>query len=278
MGILFGLLTAICFGLSDFAVTQATRHIGVLQAMLAIQIGGVLIVGVVLVITGQVPAQSPGTWALMAGIALLNFVGIALLYRSFTLGMLSLVSPIASSFAVVTAVLALSTGERPPVLTLLGTFLLIVGVVVVSRAKASTGSPSLAGIPEALGAALSFGVYFWSLKQVTPLLGEVWPVWVTRLVMLIGTLLMLSLRRSFKLGWTWKILLLLLMASMLESIGYLSFNLGISETYTTITTALASLYSAVTVLLAWLFLRERLSRAQTVGIAVVLAGVLFVSL
>jgi drug/metabolite transporter (DMT)-like permease len=103
-------------------------------------------------------------------------------------------------------------------------------------------------------------------------------VWVTRLVMLIGTLFMLSLRRSFKLGWTWKILLLLLLASMLESIGYLSFNLGISQTYTTITTALASLYSAVTVLLAWLFLRERLSRAQAVGIAVVLAGVLFVSL
>ena len=41
---------------------------------------------------------------------------------------------------------------------------------------------------------------------------------------------------------------------------------------------MTSLFSAVTVLMAWVILRERLSRAQWAGVAVILFGVLLVSL
>jgi uncharacterized membrane protein len=176
MGILFGLLAAICFGLADFVVTQATRRVGVLQALFAIQVFGVFVVGGVLAVAQQVPPRSLELWALMGGISVINFVGTLLLYRAFAIGVLSLVSPIASGFAVVTAVLALSTGERPPVLTLVGTLLLILGVIVVSCARGVTGSSSLAGLPEAVGVTICFGVYFWALNRITPTLGVLWPV------------------------------------------------------------------------------------------------------
>jgi hypothetical protein len=42
--------------------------------------------------------------------------GTLLLYRSFAIGTLALVSPIASAFAVVSALLALLAGERPALL------------------------------------------------------------------------------------------------------------------------------------------------------------------
>jgi uncharacterized membrane protein len=45
-----------------------------------------------------------------------------------------------------------------------------------------------------------------------------------------------------------------------------------------IVTALASIFSAVTVLLAWVFLRERLHVVQWAGVAGLLIGVLLVSL
>ncbi len=278
MGILFGLVAAICFGLADFVVTQATRRIGVLQALAAIQLFGVLVVGGVLALTEVSPPRSLAAWTFMAGISVVNFVGTLLLYRAFAIGTLSLVSPIASGFAVVTAVLALWGGERLPLLTLLGTLLLILGVIVVSRARGSAGSSSLAGLPEAVGASICFGVYFWALNQITPAFGVLWPVWVTRLVQLLCALLVLGVRRSLKLSMKGRVAPLLLAAAVLDSGALLAFNLGIGQTYTTITTALTALYSAVTILLAWLFLHERLRMGQWIGVGITLAGVLLVSI
>src|SRR5581483_175051 len=114
MGIIFGLLAALCFGLADFVVTQATRRVGVLQALFAIQLFGVLVVGGVLLVMRQVPPLSPAIWGEMVVISAVNFAGTLLLYRAFAIGTLSLVSPIASGFAVVTAILAFALGERPP--------------------------------------------------------------------------------------------------------------------------------------------------------------------
>lgn len=121
MSILFGLLAAICFGLADFVVTQVTRRVGVLQALVAIQLFGVLVVGGVLMLTEASPPRSLAAWIFMVGISVVNFVGTLLLYRAFAVGTLSLVSPIASGFAVVTALLALWEGERPPLFPLVGT-------------------------------------------------------------------------------------------------------------------------------------------------------------
>ncbi|QBD76106.1 DMT family transporter [Ktedonosporobacter rubrisoli] len=278
MGILFGLLAAVCFALADFVVTHATRHVGVLQALFAIQLFGVLVVGAVLIIMQAPPPGSLAVWALMGGISLINFVGTLLLYRAFAIGTLSLVSPIASGFAVVTAVLALASGERPPILTLVGTSALIVGVIVVARARGVAGASSLAGLPEALGASICLGIYFWALNRITPTLGAIWPVWTTRLVQLLCAFPILSIRGPFMLRKTWQAAPLLLLAAIFDSGALLAFNLGIGQTYTTIATALTSLYSAVTVLLAWLFLRERLTIGQWMGVGAILLGVLMVSI
>ena len=255
-------------------MTLATCRMGVLQALFVIQLCEVLVVEGVLAVVQQTLPRSLGAWGLMGGISVINFVGTLLLYRAFAIGTLSLVSPIESGFAVVTAVLALSTGEHPPVLTLVGALLLILGVIAVSRAI--SGFTSLAGIPEAVGVTLCFGVYFWALNHITPTLGVLWPVWVTRLVQLVCALIAPGVRGPFKPGLTRRTAPLLLGAAILDSGALLSFNLGIGQTYTTITTALASLYSAVTVLLAWMFLREQLTCGQWAGVGVILVGVLLV--
>lgn len=277
MSILFGLLAAICFGLADFVVTQVTRRVGVLQALVAIQLFGVLVVGGVLMLTEASPPRSLAAWIFMVGISVVNFVGTLLLYRAFAVGTLSLVSPIASGFAVVTALLAFWEGERPPLLPLVGMLLLILGVIVVSRVRGNAGSSSFAGFPEAAGVCICFGVYFWALNRITPTFGVLWPVWVTRLVQLLCALLVLGARRSLKLRMRGQTVPLLLVAAVLDSGALLAFNLGIGQTYMTITTALTSLYSAVTILLAWLFLHERLQTGQWIGVGVILAGVLLVS-
>jgi drug/metabolite transporter (DMT)-like permease len=96
-------------------------------------------------------------------------------------------------------------------------------------------------------------------------------------VQLLCALLVLGVRGPFKFRLIWQTTPLLLVAAMLDSGALLSFNLGIGQAYTTITTALTSLYSAVTVLLAWMFLHERLTSGQWAGVGVILTGVFLVS-
>ena len=209
-------------------------------------------------------------------------------------------SPIASAFAVVSALLALLAGERPALLALLGALVLIVGVVIVSHTqhepedegqKTEDDSSSILrptpssfrrrlspGVPEAVGVALCFGISFWALDFVTPALGILWPVLVLRIVEAVAVVLFLLRRRTPPARLTRSMAALVLAGAVLDTLAFVAFNLGIGSDYTAIVTALASLFSAVTVLLAWAILRERLAPAQWTGVAVILAGVLLVSL
>ena len=133
-------------------------------------------------------------------------------------------------------------------------------------------------MPEAIGVALCFGISFWALDFVTPALGILWPVLVLRIVEAVAVVLFLLRRRTPPARLTRGMAALVLAAAVLDTLAYVAFNLGIGSAYTSIVTALASLFSAVTVLLAWAILRERLAPAQWAGVAVILAGVLLVSL
>jgi drug/metabolite transporter (DMT)-like permease len=238
----------------------------------------------------------------VVGIGLFILAGTLLLYRSFAIGTLALVSPIASAFAVVSALLALLAGERPALLALFGALLLIGGVVVVTRSQPKEPTnhegrktederralfrPSSSvlrrrlppGVAEAIGVALCFGISFWALDFVTPALGILWPVLVLRIVEAVAVVLFLLRLRTPPARLTHSMAGLVLAAAVLDTLAFVAFNLGIGSAYTSIVTALASLFSAVTVLLAWAILRERLAPAQWAGVAIILAGVLLVSL
>jgi drug/metabolite transporter (DMT)-like permease len=279
MSILYGLGAAFGFGVADFFATNSTRRVGVLRTLLAVQVFGLIAFVPVIIFKAGMPSGPIDAWAAMAGVSVVSFAGIIFLYRAFEIGTLSLVSPIASGFAVVTAAIALAAGERPPGLAIGGAALLICGVVVVSRTK-SEGSASIDGVPEAIGAIASFGVYFWAVGELTPELGVYWPVVVTRVVELGLALVVMCLRPPAPVA---EVELraaspYFVAAAVFDTAAILAFNLGVDSDYTTTTTALTSLYSAVTVILAWMILRERLARTQWAGIGVVLAGVLLVSL
>jgi len=283
MGILFGLTAALCWGIADFVVTRVARAIGVLHAFFYVQCLSMLATAALLLARPGAPAPSVGTWALAIVISLINLVGSLLLYRSFAIGTLALVSPIASAFGVVTALLALATGERPATAALAGAVLLIAGVIVVSRSHHGDETdghqgPTLRGVPEAIGVMFCFGVAFWALDYVTPALGVLWPVLAIRLIETAGALLWLLYRRTPPVrlsGQTWG---LVIGVALLDTLAFVAFNLGLGTAYTSIVTALASLFSAVTILLAWGLLRERLAPGQWVGVGVILLGVLLVSL
>jgi drug/metabolite transporter (DMT)-like permease len=284
LGILFGVAAAICWGLGDYLITHLTRRIGTARALISIQL--LSLAAWALLLFGQPSIRSGdlSLWLIVLGTAICHVLGLMFVYRAFEIGTLSIVSPISSAFAVVTAVLSLASGERPPAIALGGALLLILGVVLATRSAPSSETPRAIwrGVPEAIASALAFGTMFWLFYFfVQPKLGYVVPLILLK-TMAVGSSVLVFLpgkrgeknpRRALGLG----VILLAIGAAAADTLAWLAYIWGTSTTYATVVTALASLFSVVTVLLAWRFLRERLAIHQWAGVAVILLGILLVS-
>lgn len=291
MGVLYGLAAALCWGLGDFLITILTRRIGTPRAIFATQILSLASWLILLLMMPTSPDSGINVWALAIIAGVCHVTALLLTYRAFEIGTLALVSPIISGFAVVTALLALMSGERPPVPALAGTFLLIVGVVLATRAP-STGGGSVAGVPQAIGSALAFGVMFWMFDFIQPTLGFIWPLIVLKVMASTVGLWGLRTARAevdplhaaatsgISPAPTQTVSNWMLAAgvAIADTSAWVVFIFGTRTEYTTVVTALASLFSAVTILLAWAFLKDRLASNQWAGIAIVLLGILLVSL
>jgi uncharacterized membrane protein len=299
MGVLYGLAAALCWGLGDFLITILTRRTGTPRAIFATQILSLVSWCILLLVMPTTPGTGINVWALAIIAGICHVTALLLTYRAFEIGTLALVSPIISGFAVVTALLALMTGERPPVPALAGTFLLIIGVVLATRAPSSTGAGSIAGVPQAIGSALAFGVMFWMFDFIQPTLGFIWPLIVLKIMAsavgvwgLKAASTNASPAEAASLqtpdvsnvspatGASQAVSNWMLAAgvAVADTAAWVVFIFGTRTEYTTVVTALASLFSAVTVLLAWAFLKDRLASNQWAGIAIVLLGILLVSL
>lgn len=291
MGVFFGLLSAIFWGLGDFLITRLTRQIGTARALLRIQLLSLLSWTLLLLLRpdGLLPGVSIWAIALLTGVC--HVVGLGLVYRAFEIGTVSLVSPISSGFAIVTALLALAMGERPPALALVGALLLVVGVILAatSGAPGPEARSKLRGIPEALGSALAFGTMFWLFYFfLEPAIGFLWPLIILKVMASVAATIALrkgnSAREAQSRGFaapvdsSLGVWALAAGAALSDTLAWITYIQGMTTSFATIVTALASLFSVITLLLAGLVLRERLARMQWAGVVVILVGVLLVSI
>jgi drug/metabolite transporter (DMT)-like permease len=314
-GIAFGLVAALCWGVADFCARGSSRIGGTFLTLFYVEIVatlGMLALNLPLRLISFAHA-TPGMVALAIVINLAILGGAALLYRAFTIGTLSLVSPIAASFAALTALLALLSGERANPLQLIGIVLTVVGVTVASTVPASNADSAQAhepkasvhagrwgmapGLVEALGAMLVFGVCYWALRFPVAALGGTTTVFIAKLadtvvvvlIALVGLLFYRGrghaqqggsverapwyvIRRPARAFWPWVV-----GVALLDTAANVAYNVGITVSLTAVVSVISSLFSAVTVLLAWVFLRERLARWQWAGVGAILVGILLVS-
>ncbi|GER87486.1 hypothetical protein KDW_16480 [Dictyobacter vulcani] len=293
MGIFYGLMAAVFWGLGDFLARYATHRIGTYRTLCYLQCVGIVGLTIYLLVTGELPhvfthaSWQPWIWALVA--TLLNIASSLALYRAFQVGAISLVSPIAASYAVVTVILAFLSGEVLTGLQNVAIVFVLLGVIFCSTPSVRQPGrfffslpwrgASRQGILLALLASLGYGLTFWVLGFfVTPGLGGITPVWFIRVLtpcVLLVCSPFVKLPLTFPRGSVWW---LLLGTGFFDTLAYIAYTSGMQPGQISLVTMLSSLYSAVTVLLAWLFLRERLQRTQWLGILVIFVGIVLVNL
>jgi drug/metabolite transporter (DMT)-like permease len=293
MGILLGLITALSWGSADLFARFATRRIGTFRTMLYMQLCGFCLLTLAMPRLGgwghlfDGSGWQPWAWGILAGV--LNTSSTLALYRSFEIGKLSIVAPISACYPVLTMLLSALTGERLTPLRLVGLVLTIAGVIVVAHGE-HTGedvnpldeqaqpAKKRMGVGWAIFAAVGFGVMFWLLGlRVVPLLGSAPSVWVIRLTSVAATALVMLLARQsaalpLRRDASW-----IIGVGVLDTSAYVFNNYGMLHEQTSVVSVLASLYGAVTVALAAVLLREKVSRSQWLGIAAIFAGIILIS-
>jgi drug/metabolite transporter (DMT)-like permease len=289
MGILLGLATALSWGGSDFVSRFVSRRLGALRAVLYMQAWGFLLLTVALFF---LPGQNhlfdgsgwrPWGWGILAGA--INTFGMLALYHSFAIGKLAVVAPVSASYPALTALLAFLSGEHPSAFRYVGIAVTIVGVVLVARGESESSSPHRGPVPSsrdglfwALAAASCFGILFWLLGiRIIPATGPFAAVWLIRASGALITLAILLCRRLPTALGSKSTALQTAGMGFLDTGAFLFSNRGMQIEQVSVVGVLGSLYGAVTVGLAALFLREPVRRLQWCGILFIFAGVIFLS-
>jgi drug/metabolite transporter (DMT)-like permease len=295
MGIALGVLTALCWGSSDFLARFAARRVGSLRTTLYMQLAGFVLLTIFLPWIGgwghllDGSGWKPWAWGALAGA--LNAISTLSLYRSFEVGKLAVVAPVSASYPALTVAISVFTGEHLTFMRAAGIAFILVGVVIVvggeKPAKKVLGASetvpenkAATGIGAALISAVGFGVLFWLLgNRVVPRVGFASTVWMIRLTSSVLTaLVVLAMKQRISLSRNDRVSGWLLGMGVLDTGAFVLNNLGMQLEQVSVVSVLASLYGAVTVVLSSVILREHLSRWQWLGLVAIFGGIALISL
>ena len=275
MSALLALLSAATFGASDFLGGLASRRSPstVTVVLLSQTVGLSLLITLLFVVGGDFHSEDIW-WAGGAGIA--GVIGLILLYRGFSVGTMSVVAPITGLVgAVVPLAWGLATGERPSWLAGIGVVVALSAVVLVSGASSLAEFRTRAGMSEAVGAGIGFGIFFVLISNTSST--ELWLVAFSRIasiLLLLGVVVVGGIAVRPAPG----VARLVVASGIGDVVANLLFLLAERRGLLSLVAVIASLYPATTVLLARVVLKERLSRLQRIGLGLAALGVLLIGI
>jgi drug/metabolite transporter (DMT)-like permease len=274
MVLLLSLCAAVAYGLSDFVGGVITRRASVWAVAATSQAtAAILAIGLVATNLGD-PRVGDLWWGALAGLG--SGAGNVLIYWGLARGRMAVVAPLSAIAAAALPVLVgLSTGERPSVLTVIGVLTALPAIWLVSTSGKRLRHADRGDVVFGLMAGLGFGVQFSALGQV-PQQAGLTPLAVSQVVSVItiaGGAMAMSTQwiprdRHSRLG---------AVAGLLAGIATVCFQLAVQRGLLTIAGVVASLYPAVTVLLAAVVLREGIHRTQGAGLALATAAVVLIA-
>lgn len=271
VGVLLALSSAVSYGAADFIGGVGTRRFSSWQIVLVGQLAG----AAVMLAAGSLVSGSPGVadfaWALLAGAG--SATGSLFLFRGLARGRMSLVAPISAVGAAVLPVIAgVAFGDRPSWPAWIGMLAALPGIWLVARESAPDAPVHTRGaLGDGAVAGVGFGILFIALGQISGDAGLL-PLAANQ-----GVGALLTVVAATGLGQPWRpsrgVLGWGAGSGVLGAGGTLAFMLATGATSLGIAGVLASLYPAVTVLLAAGLTGERVGGGQRLGIVICIVAV-----
>jgi len=271
--VVFGLAASLSWGSGDFSGGLASRKAHVFSVVVAVYIAGLVLLSILALASAEpLPSWRDVLWGASAGLA--GTVGLTAFYRALAIGRMGINAPITAVLAAAVPVIfsALYQGLPGP-LQLAGFVLALLAVALISRPEKASGRPE--GLGLALLAGLGFGGFLILIGQVSAH-AIFWPLTAARVTSLLFMLVFVRLMGQPLLPRK-SVFPLIILAGALDVAGNVFFVLATHAGRLDVAAILSSLYPAVTVILAAIVLKERVSRIQTIGILIALLAILLIS-
>lgn len=275
LAIFSGLASAAAWGAGDFSGGLASRRTNVYVVVTVSQvIGGVLLALMGWLLREPMPTRADMLWSAAAGI--LGAAGLLGLYHGLATGRMCIVAPVT---AVVSGLLPVTVGLTleglPGTPQLTGFALALPAMWLVSRPEGAGQGWHWRELIIPVLSGLGLGSFIILISQVSE--GSLfWPLVAARIssLLLLGAavLLLRQWQRPAK-----SQLPLIALAGLFDMGGNAFYVLTAQLSRLDVASILTSLYPASTLFLAWLILKERLTRPQGVGVVLALTAVLLIA-
>jgi drug/metabolite transporter (DMT)-like permease len=287
IAIVAGSLAMIGWGCADFFAKKTIDQIGDIATLFWGQLLGLIpLVFLYFFWHQSPPSLAPIDTLLFLVFGVVSALSYLLLYRGFERGKVSILSPIFASYAgTVVLISAFVFGEEIPPLRWLAIAVIFFGIITMSTdisdfKKSLRARGRMGGVPEVLIAMVvfSFWLAFWG-RYVSV---DHWVFYVLAMrAIAVATLLVFAGLKHLTL-WpkqTSKLIWPLMLIGFFDVMAYAAVTWGFGATpLISVVALLSGAFSLPTLVLARVFLKEKLNRMQALSVAAIIVGIVMVAL
>lgn len=283
LGIFLAVTAMLSWGVADFLAKKAIDKIGYKTSIVINQLVAFIPAVVFAVLFFKIPSLTVELAAITVVAGITGVIGYIFMYRGFQRGNLSVVAPITASWAVITALLAVFLfQETLSPIQIVGIIAVFFGIFFTStnltELRASFKQRKVAGVSDAVIAMIAWGISYALLKPITSAVGPIMALLFLKLAA-VAVLFSWTGATKTKISLPSKTVFFFIgAAGLLDFLAYLSFNFSLTTQYVSIVSSIVATALAVTIALAYVFLKEHLVRNQKIGIIAILAGIILISL
>jgi uncharacterized membrane protein len=279
MAIMLAGFAALSYGVADFCGGFAAAKSRLLSVLILSQVLGLLVALATLAAMGHgLPSGRDLLWGFLGGLT--GSIGLFMLYGGIARSIVAIVSPTSAVVgAIIPVLFGLLQGERPSTAAVLGSALCLPAILLLTW-EGGAGARGGKSIKTALVygglAGLGFGLFFVTLSRCRPDAG-LWPLVSARVASIAAfTIALLGSRQRFKVERAG--CAPALMAGAADMGANILFLLASQSGLLSLVAVITSLYPAPTVILARIFLHQRIPPTRLAGLALALAGVGLISI
>lgn len=271
LSIIYGIASAGTWGAADFIGGLASKRTSPYRVLFLAEIAGLIPFTALALLTREpIPSTSDLLWG--AGSSLVGLMGLVILYRALAEGQMTIAAPVSALFAaLIPVIFGFFTLGAPSLATMIGFGLAFLAVWLISQTDGANWRFSFADLRLPLLSGFFFGLYFILIHRAT-LNAFFWPLVMARFAGLVALGLYALIRRQPAMPprsvWGFCIT-----NGVIDIGGNAFYVLSAQTGRIDVAAVLGALYPASTVLLAWIFLREKITPVQTFGVLLAFAAI-----
>jgi drug/metabolite transporter (DMT)-like permease len=279
MALVLAGFSALLYGIADFCGGFAAGRSRLLSVLALSQCFGLTVALAALACMGRgLPARGDLLWGFLAGLT--GALGLFMLYGGIARSIVAIVSPTSALVgAIIPVAFGVLLGERPSPCAMVGSALCLPAILMLTwegGAECNGGKSVRTALGYGLLAGLGFGAFFTALSRCSAQAG-LWPLVAARVASIsAAAIAMICTRERFQIRREGVAVSLL--AGAADMGANILFLLASQTGLLSLVAIVTSLFPAPTVILARIFLKQRIPPVRLAGFLLALTGVGLISI